>query len=104
MKIGDRINCEICGAEFIVESPSVKYCKNCRENKMNLVYAKNLRNAYDRMEIRIPKGEKQTYIDHAEKMGESLNQFLVRSIKNQLSADTASAGVETKIEIDTMES
>jgi len=91
-KIGDKSQCEICGAEYVVDSPNSKYCKNCQENKRNLIYAKNLKKAYDRMEVRIPKGEKQTYIDHAEKMNESLNQFLIRAIKNQLNSDNGETG------------
>lgn len=91
-KIGEIGHCELCGAEYVVESPKVKYCKNCRETKMNLIYAKNLRNTYDRMEVRVAKGEKQIYIDHAEMMGESLNQFLLRSIKNQFTIDNNKSG------------
>lgn len=87
-RIGDKAQCAICGAEYVVTSPKVKYCEICRTTKKGQIFAKNLKNAYDRMEIRIPKGEKQTYVDHAESMNESLNQFLARAVKNQLAIDS----------------
>lgn len=43
--------------------------------------------AYDRIELRVKKGEKQSVLDHAAAMGESLNQFLNRAVANQIEAD-----------------
>lgn len=42
---------------------------------------------YDRIELKVPKGEKDLLKIHAEKHGESLNSFINRAIKNQMKAD-----------------
>ncbi len=43
--------------------------------------------AYDRLEIRVPKGQKESILAHAAKQGESLNKFLNRAVSNQIVAD-----------------
>lgn len=43
--------------------------------------------AYDRIELRVKKGEKAGVLKHAADMGESLNQFLLRAVYNQIEAD-----------------
>lgn len=48
---------------------------------------KYVKNNYDRLEFRIPKGERDIIKAHAEKMGESLNQFLVRAVKEAMQRD-----------------
>jgi Zn finger protein HypA/HybF involved in hydrogenase expression len=90
--VGGTYKCENCGTEFIVTSGSSKYCEKCREemtkkNKQKAVinYKKK---AYDRMEIRFPKGEKERITNHAEKQGESLNQFFVRAVNRQIEEDS----------------
>lgn len=42
---------------------------------------------YDRMEITVPKGEKQRIKEHAEKHGESLNGFVCRAISEAMERD-----------------
>lgn len=46
--------------------------------------------AYDRIELRVKKGEKAGVLKHAADMGESLNQFLLRAVNNQIEADLKS--------------
>ena len=43
--------------------------------------------AYDQLPIRIPKGEKEELQAHAANMGESLNGFVTRAIKEALERD-----------------
>lgn len=42
---------------------------------------------YDRLELRLKKGEREEIKAHAEKMGESLNQFLVRAVMETMRRD-----------------
>lgn len=43
---------------------------------------------YDRLYIRITKGEKDRLKAHAESHGESLNEFIKRAISDQICRDT----------------
>ena len=45
--------------------------------------------AYDRINIAIPKGEKETIRDHAEQQGESVNGFIKRAIDETMKRDKA---------------
>ena len=42
---------------------------------------------YDRIEFKTIKGRKAEYQAHAEKRGESLNQFINRAVENQIAQD-----------------
>ena len=42
---------------------------------------------YDRMELTVPKGQKEVIKAHAEARGESVNGFLNRAAENQMAAD-----------------
>lgn len=53
--------------------------------------------AYDRIELRVKKGEKQSVLDHAATMGESLNQFLNRAVANQIEADLKQISESTEV-------
>lgn len=44
--------------------------------------------AYDKVLLRIPKGQKDTIKAHAESRGESINGFIKRAIDNQIKQDT----------------
>ena len=46
-----------------------------------------VKKAYDRIGLMVKAGEKQVLVDHAKSRGESLNGFINRAIKNQMSAD-----------------
>lgn len=48
---------------------------------------KYIKKNYDRLELRIPKGERESIKQHAEKMGESLNQFLIRAVQETMRRD-----------------
>lgn len=48
---------------------------------------KYIKNNYDRLELRIPKGERESIKQHAEKRGESLNQFLIRAVQETMRRD-----------------
>lgn len=51
---------------------------------------KYMREKVDDLRIRVPKGDKKKYQDHAKSCGESLNQFAIRAfnetMKNDLTA------------------
>lgn len=47
---------------------------------------------YDRIELRIEKGQKQVLKEHAESRGETLNGFVNRAIKETLERDTPATG------------
>ena len=42
---------------------------------------------YERIELRVPKGKKETLRSHAESKGESLNSFINRAIDETLERD-----------------
>ena len=44
--------------------------------------------AYDRLEIVVPKGQKELIQSHAEQRGESINGFVNRAITETLERDT----------------
>ena len=46
------------------------------------------KNAYDRINLTVPKGEKQTIKTHADKMGESVNAFIHRAIGEAITRDS----------------
>lgn len=43
---------------------------------------------YDRVELRLPKGKKETVQTHAEVQGESLNGFINRAISETMERDS----------------
>lgn len=45
------------------------------------------RNNYDRIEINVPKGDKETIKAHAETTGESVNEFIKRAITTTMESD-----------------
>ena len=52
--------------------------------------AKYVKENYDRIEVKVPKGEKDRLKAHAERMGESLNGFIQRSITEAMERDKGS--------------
>ena len=46
-----------------------------------------MKKAYDRIEIKVYKGEKAVLQAHAEGMGENLSQFINRAIKEAVERD-----------------
>lgn len=49
--------------------------------------AKYNKKAYDRLEMKVPKGKKADILNHAEKQGESLNKFLNRAVDETMERD-----------------
>lgn len=45
--------------------------------------------AYDRINVMVPKGQKEAIKAHADSMGESVNAFINRAIQGQIEADKA---------------
>ena len=45
---------------------------------------------YDRINLTVPKGEKDKIKAHAESQGESVNSFINRAISNQMEQDNGS--------------
>lgn len=52
---------------------------------------------YDRIEIKVPKGRKAEIQAHAEARGESVNGFIGRAIDNQMAADNAASRAATEL-------
>ena len=48
---------------------------------------KYVKNNYDRINVTMPKGKKETIQAHAEARGESVNGFINRAIDHQISQD-----------------
>lgn len=53
--------------------------------------SKYMKENYDELKVRIPKGEKETIKAHAEAKGESLNGFINRAISQTIRQDEAAA-------------
>ena len=49
-----------------------------------------IQNAYDRINLTVPKGDKDKIKAHAETQGESVNSFINRAISNQMEQDNGS--------------
>lgn len=49
--------------------------------------AKYMKNNYDEIKIRIPKGERELIKAHAQNMSESTNEFIKRAIKTTMESD-----------------
>lgn len=49
--------------------------------------AKYMKNNYDEIKLRVPKGEKEKIKSHAESNGESINGFIKRSIDETMERD-----------------
>ena len=48
--------------------------------------------AYDRINLTVPKGQKEVIQMHAAARGESVNSFIGRAIENQIERDKKEAG------------
>lgn len=55
--------------------------------------AKYLRETVEDVRIRVPKGQKEVIKAHAEKQGESMNQFVIRAIDETMQRDNGKEGV-----------
>ena len=49
---------------------------------------KYVKNNYDRINVTFPKGEKDLLKAHADKCGESVNAFIVRSVRETISRES----------------
>lgn len=85
--------CAKCGTAFTKASPNQKFCPECgiinKRQVRTRVNDKYNKSAYDRFEFRVPKGGKNRIISHAEKQGESVNQFITRAVDNQIELDNS---------------
>lgn len=54
--------------------------------------ANYVKKTYDRIEVKVMKGGKETIKAHAEAQGESLNAFINRAITETMERDTAATG------------
>jgi len=57
--------------------------------------AKYMKNNYDELKIRVPKGEKDKIKAHAESKGESVNGFVKRAIDERMERDNSGITAET---------
>lgn len=59
------------------------------KNKFDKIAYNNAFNAktYDRINLTLPKGKKETVQEHAKKNGESVNSFINRSIDETMERD-----------------
>ena len=51
--------------------------------------AKYVKSNYDRLEVKVPKGQKEVIQAHAQDRGESVNGFISRAIQEQMGRDKA---------------
>lgn len=51
--------------------------------------AKYVKSNYDRLEVKVPKGQKEVIQAHAQERGESVNGFISRAIQEQMDRDKA---------------
>ena len=49
--------------------------------------SKYMKENYDEIKVRMPKGQKAIIKDHADKQGESVNSFVNRAIKETIERD-----------------
>lgn len=56
--------------------------------------AKYMKNNYDELKIRVPKGEKEQIKAHADTQGESLNGFVKRAIDETMKRDNTDTTAE----------
>ena len=54
--------------------------------------AKYVKQNYDRIEIKVPKGRKAEVQSHAEERGESLNSFMNRAANETMERDSNTVG------------
>lgn len=50
--------------------------------------AKYVKSAYDRIDLKVPKGDKEKIKLHAESKKESINSFINRAVKETMQRDT----------------
>lgn len=55
---------------------------------------KYVKNNYDRINVTFPKGQKDILKEHAEKHGESVNAFIVRSVNERIDRDNTPDAAE----------
>lgn len=67
------------------ETPKVSKAQQRATNKY-------IAKAYDRVNVTMPKGRKETLKAHAEAMGESVNAFINRAIDEAIQNDTPARG------------
>ena len=53
--------------------------------------SKYMKENYDEIKVRVPKGQKDAIRAHADSMGESVNAFIARAIERQIEADKNSS-------------
>ena len=56
--------------------------------------SKYMKENYDELKVRIPKGQKETVKAHAEAQGESLNAFINRAINETMERDSSREAAE----------
>ncbi len=49
---------------------------------------KYVKNNYDRINVTFPKGQKEVIKKHAQKNGESVNSFIIRSVNETMERDS----------------
>lgn len=49
---------------------------------------KYVKNNYDRINVTFPKGQKEIIKEHAQKHGESVNAFIIRSVNETMEHDS----------------
>jgi len=50
--------------------------------------AKYMKNNYDEVKIRMPKGRKETIQEHAAAVGQSINAYVVQAVDERMERDT----------------
>ena len=68
------------GSDIMTEEPKINKAQQKAVNK----YVKN---NYDRINVTFPKGEKDLLKNHVKSTGESVNSFILRSVKETMERD-----------------
>lgn len=95
--VGTIDKCEMCGKEYTVTASKQKYCAECQDKyrytkAQGKAKTKWLNKVYDRIELKVPKGERENIKAHAKSTNESLNEFLNRAVFSQMQRDNAENG------------
>lgn len=79
---------------YIADSIHQKYNNNMVEvynmpvsKAQQKATSKYIKNNYDRLEMKVKKGQKEIIVEHAKTQNENLNQFLIRAVNLALQSD-----------------
>ena len=57
--------------------------------------SKYMKNNYDELKIRVPKGRKQIFVNHAEAVGQSLNGYVTQAVDERMEREKGAKSNES---------